>query len=78
MYQRILASWCRNFHGTPMHPIDGLYRCRRCLRTFPVEWEGSPTKPKTIKPSGRRINDIPARQSVTVSKQSETITQFEQ
>lgn len=40
MKDRLLDFWCRMFHGRPMHPIHGQYICPRCLRAFPVPWEG--------------------------------------
>lgn len=46
MLDWILNFWCRHTHGLPMRPINGVYRCRRCLRTFPTQWEASPTPPR--------------------------------
>ena len=44
---------CKLFHrDSIMHPSHGIYRCRKCLRTFPVQWEGS-LKPQAIRPNGR-------------------------
>jgi hypothetical protein len=52
-WQRILDRWCRMVHRhSLMHPTHGVYRCRRCLRTFPVEWEGKTSKPRADSPSG--------------------------
>ncbi len=31
--------WCRLFHNELMRPVGGVYRCRACLREFPVPWE---------------------------------------
>ncbi len=28
-------TFCRLFHGRPMHPVNGLYRCPRCLTSKP-------------------------------------------
>ncbi len=36
--------WCKLMHPDPMWPIRGYYRCRRCLRQYPVPWE---TRPET-------------------------------
>ena len=44
--------WCRMFHGRPMHPVHGVYRCRKCLRTFPTGWDG-PMKPQALGPNGQ-------------------------
>jgi hypothetical protein len=30
--------YCRHFHGAISHPINGRYRCWRCLREFDLEW----------------------------------------
>jgi hypothetical protein len=49
MLTSLLALWCRLTHGRPMHPIQGQYRCRRCLRTFPVAWE---IKARAVGPRG--------------------------
>jgi hypothetical protein len=51
MLTSLLAFICRAFHGRPMHPIQGQYRCRRCLRTFPVGWE-VPIKARAVGPHG--------------------------
>jgi hypothetical protein len=46
--------WCRHFHGQSiMHPAHGQYRCRKCLRAFPTQWEGAPTKPQVASPEGQ-------------------------
>lgn len=47
----ILARICRALHGRPFHPINGVYRCRQCLRTWPVPW-GPVPKPKPDAPDG--------------------------
>lgn len=36
---RFSAWWCRWFHGRPMWPVQGYYRCSTCLRPHPVPWE---------------------------------------
>ena len=34
-----ILNWvCRHFHGAPMQPVKGKYRCRKCLREHPVPW----------------------------------------
>lgn len=34
-----LARWfCRYFHGRILLPVNGTYRCARCLREFPA-WQ---------------------------------------
>ena len=34
------SVWCRLAHAEAMWPVQGYYRCRVCLRTHPVPWEG--------------------------------------
>lgn len=34
-----LRFWCRWFHGAPMWPAHGVYRCARCLREYPTGWD---------------------------------------
>jgi hypothetical protein len=31
--------WCHAMHTHTMWPLKGEYRCRTCLRTYPVAWE---------------------------------------
>ena len=31
--------WCKFAHTSVMWPIHGQYRCRTCLRLYPVPWE---------------------------------------
>jgi len=40
MWNRIADLWCRQMHREAMWPIHGKYVCKRCLREYPVEWEG--------------------------------------
>ncbi len=30
--------WCELMHDDIMWPVEGHYRCRTCLREYPVEW----------------------------------------
>jgi hypothetical protein len=39
-------TWCRLMHPDPMWPVNGTYRCRKCLREFPVAWEQDLRKPR--------------------------------
>jgi len=32
-------AWCKLMHRDPMWPVRGYYRCRQCLRQYPVPWE---------------------------------------
>lgn len=52
--------WCRAFHGAPMWPVNGYYRCPDCLRTFPVAWANQPAPARHVsvmqpKPVLRRV-----------------------
>lgn len=42
MRERITEFICRHFHGEPYAPVCGVYRCRKCLRTYPVPWNEKP------------------------------------
>lgn len=53
LWENLLRAWCRQFHGPVMHPVMGVYRCRRCQRTYLVDWEAR-IKPVPISPKGRR------------------------
>lgn len=55
----IAGIWCKQTHGRPFHPVQGMYRCRVCLRQYPVPWSEIP-KPKPIAPRGavrQRLNE---------------------
>lgn len=32
------TAWCELMHDDIMWPVDGHYRCKICLREYPVEW----------------------------------------
>ena len=38
VYQECAEHWCHFAHSEFMWPVNGEYRCRRCLRTYPVPW----------------------------------------
>jgi hypothetical protein len=46
-----------------MWPIHGRYVCSRCLREYPVEWEGSPKPGEYADPALR--NAVPMHTTVT-------------
>ena len=49
-WNSVSIGWCRTFHPEPLWPIHGQYRCRACLRAYPVRWQvrdALPTKPTT-------------------------------
>jgi hypothetical protein len=37
-YREAAENWCHFAHAEPMWPVNGEYRCRTCLRTYPVPW----------------------------------------
>ena len=43
MLNWIRSTWCKKVHTDPMWPMHGRYICRRCLREYPVSWEGPAT-----------------------------------
>lgn len=53
--KRILSQleelWCMNMHNGVMWPVHGHYRCRICLREYPVRFE-VPQSQHTPLPSG--------------------------
>jgi hypothetical protein len=47
LWNRASIGWCRTFHPETLWPVHGHYRCRACLRTYPVPWqEGNALAPK--------------------------------
>lgn len=46
LLNKIGETWCRVMHSEPMWPVNGKYRCRKCLREFPVAWEEGLRKPR--------------------------------
>lgn len=40
-WSRLAELWCRLTHSAAMWPAHGCYRCRSCLREYPVPWENS-------------------------------------
>lgn len=40
-YEEAAEHWCHFAHHESMWPVNGLYRCRTCLRTYPVPWANS-------------------------------------
>ena len=37
-YASIGNIFCRTFHGAISRPVNGKYRCWKCLREFDLEW----------------------------------------
>ena len=40
MLNWIRSTWCKSMHNEAMWPMHGKYICPRCLREYPVAWEG--------------------------------------
>ena len=38
-WSAIQKNWCYIMHPDPMWPVNGVYRCPKCLNEFPVVWE---------------------------------------
>ena len=38
-FEKLGRLWCAFAHNSVMWPINGHYRCRTCLRLYPVSWE---------------------------------------
>jgi hypothetical protein len=43
MLNWIRSTWCKSMHTETMWPMHGKYICSRCLREYPVAWEGPAT-----------------------------------
>jgi len=37
--EALALFWCRATHRRPMWPVNGMYRCSKCLRTHRVPWD---------------------------------------
>ncbi len=48
LLNKIGETWCRVMHPDPMWPVNGKYRCRKCLREFPVAWEQDLRLPRPV------------------------------
>ena len=40
LFERLGVLWCHAMHNSPMWPIRGEYRCRKCGRGFQIAWAG--------------------------------------
>ncbi len=46
-WSAIQKNWCYIMHPDPMWPVNGVYRCPKCLNEYPVAWEqGMKRSPK--------------------------------
>lgn len=57
-WSAVQALWCKLFHGPPMWPIHGYYRCSTCLRMYPVPWGSGMGDPADSRLFGRPA-DVP-------------------
>jgi hypothetical protein len=39
LWTRAVGIWCQVAHPAPMWPVNGHYRCPKCLRSYAVAWE---------------------------------------
>jgi hypothetical protein len=61
-YSALGELWCQAMHSDAMWPVKGEYRCRTCLRSYPVAWEA---KEAVASPAaGRRTQPIAAQARV--------------
>ena len=44
----ISKAWCQATHPDPMWPVQGMYRCPKCMRQYPVPWEARTNEPVPI------------------------------
>jgi hypothetical protein len=52
--------WCNFWHSQVTWPVNGMYTCKTCLRTYPVQWanrlpEDSGEQPK---PNRRLVRSV--------------------
>ena len=45
--------WCHAMHGGVMWPVHGEYRCRACLRAYPVPFAAAERRPVQGQPIRR-------------------------
>jgi len=51
-YREAAENWCHFAHAEPMWPVNGEYRCRTCLRTYPVPWANTTAGEGQSQPCG--------------------------
>jgi hypothetical protein len=68
MFHRIGTAWCQKMHTRAMWPIHGKYTCSRCLREYPVTWEGLP-KPTEYADPALKDAGIPGPVDVSLAHQ---------
>ncbi len=61
-------AWCKLMHSEAMWPVAGYYRCRTCLRQYPVSWEVQPPPPSL----SEQTMNVPALQPKLLSLLSPT------
>ena len=45
IYSALGEMWCQAMHSDAMWPVKGEYRCKTCLRSYPVAWEAKEASP---------------------------------
>jgi hypothetical protein len=48
MWNKIEQMWCRMMHEQTMWPMHGKYTCGKCLREYPVAWEGRAARDRAV------------------------------
>ncbi len=57
MFEILASFWCRHFHREVFHPVQGVYRCKACLRTWSVSWS-EPEAGLSVKPTMEQRTNI--------------------
>jgi hypothetical protein len=71
-WSAIQKNWCYIMHPDPMWPVNGVYRCPKCLNEYPVVWEqGLKRTPKpamTFKEAPALVSPKQARSGLRMVK----------
>ena len=51
LLDQVEELWCHTMHGAVMWPIHGEYRCRACLRSYPVPFAAAAVRAGHRQPS---------------------------
>jgi hypothetical protein len=43
------TAWCSFWHDDIYWPVNGSYKCRTCLRVYPVRWSNCPDPPQQLR-----------------------------
>ena len=55
LYEEAAEQWCHFAHRDSMWPVKGEYRCRTCLRTYPVPWANTSAGQMAIRRDQRSL-----------------------